>query len=341
MLDLLERYLVVGLHIPDGFLTVPVSLLFWLITVVCVGLAVQRTNAALDDRQVPLMGVMAACIFAAQMLNFPVAGGTSGHLLGGALAAITLGPWAAVLVMACVVGLQALLFQDGGLVVMGANIFNMGIITALIGSAIFFGLLRMVGRRPWGLVVSGFVAGWLSVLLASTLTSLQLIFSGTAPAQVVLTAMTGVHLLIGIGEGLITGAALSFLLATRPDLLPATIADDIAGRRRPISKTSVLGVGLAVAALLALLSPLASGSPDGLERVAENLGFLDRGQDASYNVIPDYMVPGFEGGFSTILAGLVGVLILAALGYGLATVLRRRQSASSTTDAGSNPGRAG
>jgi cobalt/nickel transport system permease protein len=325
MLGLLERYVVLALHIPDGFLSVPVSLLFWLITIICVGLAARRTSAVLDDRQVPLMGVMAACIFAAQMLNFPVAGGTSGHLLGGALAAIALGPAAGMLVMACVVALQALLFQDGGLVVMGANIFNMGILTALIGGTIFYGLLRVLGRQARGLVVSGFIAAWLSVMLAAALTSLQLIASGTAQAQVVLTAMLGVHLLIGIGEGLITAAALSFLLATRPDLLPAPLTDELAGRRRPLSKGAVLGAGLLIATILALLSPFASGSPDGLERVAEDLGFLDRGLAPGYNIIPDYTLPGVEGGLSTILAGLVGVLIVAVLGFGIATMLRRRQ----------------
>src|SRR3712207_5567975 len=134
------------------------------------------------------MGVMAACIFAAQMLNFPVAGGTSGHLLGGALAAIVLGPWSGMLVMACVIALQALLFQDGGLVVMGANIFDMGIFTAFAGGAIFMVLLKLFGRRSWGLVASGFVAAWASVVLAAAVASLQLIASGTASEQVVLPA---------------------------------------------------------------------------------------------------------------------------------------------------------
>ena len=218
-----SRLIALGLHIPDNFLTLPVSLLFLLITIGCVALAVRRTNAALDDRQVPMMGVMAACVFAAQMLNFPVAGGTSGHLLGGALAAIALGPSAGILVMTCVVALQALLFQDGGLVVMGANIFNMGVLTALVGWGLFRALLGVLGSRSWGLVVAGFVAAIASVLAAAFLTALQLVASGTANAQVVIPTMLGVHLLIGIGEGLITAAALSFLLATRPDLLPVPV----------------------------------------------------------------------------------------------------------------------
>ena len=332
MLELLERYVVLGLHIPDGFLTLPVSALFWAIAFASVALAVQRTSQVLDDRQVPLMGVMAACIFAAQMLNFPVAGGTSGHLLGGALAAIVLGPWAGMLVMTCVIALQALLFQDGGLIVMGANIVDMGILTALVGGAVFYGLLRITGRQRWGLVASGFIAGLLSVVLAAGMAALQLIASGTAQAAVVLPAMVGVHVLIGIGEGLITAAALAFLLATRPDLLPARIVNELRGMGRPVSARGVLGVGVGIAALLALLSPFASESPDGLERVAENRGFLDRGEAPSYNIIPDYAIPGVAGPISTVLAGLVGVLIVVALGYGVATLVRRRRSPGRSTD---------
>src|SRR5262245_4460914 len=120
-----------AMHIPDGFLSLGVSLVFWAITIVLLAIAVRRSSDELGERQIPLMGVMAAFIFAAQMINFPVAGGTSGHLLGGALAAMVLGPWPAMLVMASVIGVQGLLLQDGGLVVMGANIFNMGLLTAL------------------------------------------------------------------------------------------------------------------------------------------------------------------------------------------------------------------
>lgn len=326
MLHVLERYLVLALHIPDGFLSAPVSLLFWAVAVLCITIAVRRTSEALDDRQVPLMGVMAACIFAAQMLNFPVLGGTSGHLLGGALAAIVLGPWAAVLVMTCVIALQALLFQDGGLLVMGANIFNMGILTALVGGTTFYGLLRIFGRRSWGQVLAGFCAAWLSVIVSALFCSIQLTVSGTATAQVVLPAMIGVHLLIGVGEGLITVGAISFILTTRPDLLSTGLTDALNGKSRPLSRRGVLGTGLAIAVLLALLSPLASSSPDGLERVAEDQNFLDRALQPFYNLLPDYSIPGIaNGALSTILAGLVGVIIVVALGYSVALLLRRRR----------------
>ena len=136
----------IPMHIPDGFLSLIVSIICWAITASVVGAAISKTNKALGEKQIPLMGVMAAFIFAAQMINFPVAGGTSGHLLGGALAAIVLGPWAGMLVMTSVIAVQALLFQDGGLVVMGANILNMGLATAAVG----YGLYRsMAGRSPY------------------------------------------------------------------------------------------------------------------------------------------------------------------------------------------------
>ena len=304
-----------ALHIPDGFLTLIVSLIFWAITLVMVGLAVSKTNKSLGEKQIPLMGVMAAFIFAAQMLNFPIAGGTSGHFLGGALAAIVLGPWAGILVMTAVVGVQALLFQDGGLLVMGANIFNMGILTAVIG----FGLYRLVVHQKRGLRLA--VAGggaWIATMAAALVTSLQLWLSGTTRLEIVLPAMLGVHALIGIGEGLITVAALTYIEQTRPDLMSA-------------EKTSreggwgwVLG-GVLITLAAVLISPLASGNPDGLERVAENLGFLGIGQDAPYQILPDYTIPFLgETALSTILAGVVGAVILMGLLILVGRNLQRR-----------------
>jgi cobalt/nickel transport system permease protein len=305
-----------ALHIPDGFLSLAISLVFWAITIMLLAVAVRRTSDELGERQIPLMGVMAAFIFAAQMINFPVAGGTSGHLLGGALAAIALGPWAAMLVMASVIGVQALLLQDGGLVVMGANIFNMGLLTALIG----YGLYRSVLGQSQGvrLAVAG-VAAWLSVMAGALATALQLWLSGTSSLGVVVPAMLGVHALIGIGEALITVAALAFIMRTRPDLLEAGAG--AAGGRGWI-------VGGTIAALIVvLLSPLASADPDGLERVAQNLGFLDRGLDAPYQILPDYTIPFLgETPLSTIVAGLIGALVVATVAFGIAWLIRRRPS---------------
>jgi cobalt/nickel transport system permease protein len=207
------------MHIPDGFVNIPVAAATYVASGGSLAYAVRRTNEKLGEKQVPLMGVMGAFIFAAQMLNFPVAGGTSGHLIGGALATILLGPWAGMLIMTSVLVVQALIFQDGGLVALGANVFNMGIVACLVGHYAFIGLKRLLGEGTQGIVISGFIAAWASVVAAAIVCALELAISGTSALAVVLPAMTLVHVLIGIGEGLITVAALAFLMATRRDLL--------------------------------------------------------------------------------------------------------------------------
>jgi cobalt/nickel transport system permease protein len=207
-----------GLHAPDGIASVPVAAVMWLVTIAVLAVAVQRTNRTLDERSIPLMGVMAAFIFAAQMVNFPIFGGTSGHLLGGVLAAVMLGPWAGTLVMACVVAVQALVFQDGGLLILGANIFNMGVIGTLGGYAIYQALCRLLGGEEKARIPASGVAAWAAVMGGALAMSIQLIASGTAEPAVVLPAMLGVHAVIGIGEALITMAALGFIAATRADL---------------------------------------------------------------------------------------------------------------------------
>jgi len=308
-----------ALYIPDGLLSLIVSVVFWIVSIILIIVAARRTQGELGERQIPLMGIMAAFIFAAQMINFPVAGGTSGHLLGGALAAIVLGPWAAILVMTSVIGLQALLFQDGGLLVMGANIFNMGILTALIGYGIYRGAAgQRLGAR---LSVAG-VAAWLSVMAGAFMTAMQLWLSGTSPLGIVMPAMLGVHAIIGIGEALITVAALSFITKTRPDLLAA---DAVKARGGIIW----VAVGALITLIVVLLSPLASASPDGLERVAENIGFLGQGLDAPYELLPDYTLSFLgETGMSTIAAGLIGTIVAAAIAFGVGRLLRRSKSAA-------------
>jgi cobalt/nickel transport system permease protein len=300
------------LHIPDGFLNVTVSIVCWVISVLVLGVAISRTNRSLGEKQVPLMGIMAAFIFAAQMINFPVAGGTSGHLLGGTLAAITLGPWAGMLVMTAVIAVQALLFQDGGLLVMGANILNMGLITVAIG----YGLYRAAagGSRMMKLTAAG-IGAWLSVMAGALFTSLQIWLSGNANLQVIIPAMLGVHALIGIGEALITVAALGFVFRTRPDLLGE-------GSESAKGSRGWVIAGVVISLFVVLLSPFASADPDGLERVAEDLGFLGRGVSAPYAIIPDYTLPFLgETSLSTIFAGLIGLIVVGAvivlLGQGL------------------------
>lgn len=314
-----EEVVVPRMHIPDGFLSMPVALIFWVITVALLLLAIRKTQQQLGERQIPLMGVMAAFIFAAQMINFPIAGGTSGHLLGGVLAAVMLGPWAGMLVMACVIIVQGLLFQDGGLLVMGANIFNMGLVTAALGS-LYHGL---AARQSKGvrLVVAGVLA-WLSVVAGALFTALQLGFSGTSPFAIVVPAMLGVHMLIGIGEGLITMAALAFVMQVRPDLVAAEAVRTGGGRGWVI-------VGLVIALFVAVLSPIASADPDGLERVAIDMGFEEVAMTPPYELFPDYVIPFLgETPLSTILAGVIGALVVALVAFAVGRLLRQRAAAA-------------
>ncbi len=305
------------MHIPDGFLSLLISVFCWAVTVILVGAAISRTQHTLGERQVPLMGIMAAFIFAAQMINFPVAGGTSGHLLGGALAAITLGPWAGMLVMTAVIAVQGLLFQDGGLLVMGANILNMGLLTAITG----YGLYRSVmGRsRTLQLVVIG-AAAWLSVMTGALATSLQLWLSGTARLEMVVPAMLGVHALIGVGEAVITVAAVAFIQRTRPDLLAQ-------GSAAASGSRAWIPVGMLVALAVVMISPLASADPDGLNRVAMDLGFIQTAQSGN-GPLAAYTFPLLaSASLSKIAAGAVGVLVVLGMAYLAGRLLNRKPAA--------------
>lgn len=311
-----------ALHIPDGFVNVPVGVVGWLLTIGVVWLATQQTQSSLGERQIPLVGILAAFIFAAQMINFPVAGGTSGHLLGGALAAILLGPWAAVLVMLTVIAVQALLFQDGGILALGFNVFNMGILTAFVGHTIYTWGYQWLGRTSQAQLISAGVAAWVSVQLAAAATSLELAISGTSPLNVALPAMMGVHVLIGIGEALITVGALLFIQQSRPDLVDST-------KTSPAKVSTLIAVGLLIALAVAFISPLASSHPDGLERVAEDESFLHKAEDAPYTLLPDYTIPGIDDQtLTTILAGIVGVLLVAAIGFGASRLVERQPTQS-------------
>ncbi len=302
----------IALHIPDGFLSLPVALTFWIITIVLVNLAIRKTRGQFGERQIPLMGIMAAFIFAAQMINFPVAGGTSGHLLGGALAAIVLGPWAGMLVMVTVVSVQALIFQDGGLVVMGANIFNMGLLTTMIGYGLFRGVENR-GRKTQ-LTIAG-IAAWVSVVAGALLTAFQLWLSGTSPLRIVFPAMLGVHVLIGLGEAFITVAALAFIFQTRPDIL---------SNEKTKGGRGWILTGVLITLVVLLISPLASANPDGLERVALDLNFIEQSASAPFLILPDYTIPLLgESGVSTIFAGIIGVSLVAGVMMLLVWFMRR------------------
>ncbi|MEB3124418.1 MAG: energy-coupling factor ABC transporter permease [Synechococcales bacterium] len=208
-----------ALHIPDGFLSLPIIGSTSVIAIALVLIALKQVQSTYEERTVPLMGVCGAFIFAAQMINFPIPGGTSGHLLGGTLAGVLLGPWAGSLVMTVVFIVQTVLFQDGGLTVLGANIVNMGLIGTFGGYYMYRTIRFVIGRNRWrGVAIGGAIAAWCSVVFAAIITALQLGWSGTVPLPLVLPAMIGWHIVIGIGEALITMATLRFLWRTRPDL---------------------------------------------------------------------------------------------------------------------------
>jgi len=208
------------MHAPDGFINAPVSLATGAVSASILAIALNKARTELDEKAAPMAGLVAAYVFAAQMLNFPVALGTSGHLLGGALAAILIGPWTGMIAVSVVVILQALLFADGGLTALGFNVFNMGIITVFSGWFVFQLITRFVKGRS-GIVIGAFIAALISVPVSAVSFVLQYAIGGTGTLDVldVLVAMFSVHVLIGIGEGLITALTISAVLALRPDLV--------------------------------------------------------------------------------------------------------------------------
>lgn len=307
------------MHIPDGFVSVPMAAATGVISVVGLGVALGRSQAAFGIRRAPVLGLTTAFIFAAQMINFPVAGGTSGHLLGGTLAAIILGsPWGGALCIATVLIIQAVLFADGGITALGANILNAGVIAVWVGWVLTQTLQRLFGGSKARLPLAAGIAAAVSVVVASIACAIELALSGTAPLAVVLPAMTGVHILIGIGEGLITGGVLAYLATARPDLLP--------GEQQQFKGWLVPVVSIFLIA--GVLSLFASAWPDGLERVAENMGFIDLGEQVRISVptpLADYGIEGL-GQIGASIAGLVGAAVCFAVAFGIAKVVKPKNA---------------
>ncbi|MFA5859317.1 MAG: energy-coupling factor ABC transporter permease [Elusimicrobiota bacterium] len=206
------------MHIPDGFLDTKTWAVLSAVSLTGVSLAIRKINKKVDDKQVPVMGVVAAFIFAAQMLNFPIGGGTSGHFMGAAFAAIIMGPWMSLLIMTTVLIVQCLVFQDGGLTALGANIFNMGIIGPVIGFTTYKIVRQLIPGKN-GIIAGTFTAAWFSIVLAATFCAVELAISGTVPLTAALPAMISIHSVIGIIEGLITLTMISYLLKVRPDII--------------------------------------------------------------------------------------------------------------------------
>ncbi len=209
------------MHIPDGFINLPTSAGFGAVTAGGVWHALRRAADFLDDRRIPLAGLVAGFVFAVQMVNFPVAAGTSGHLLGGVLASVLVGPWLGSVALTVVLIVQGVFFADGGLSAIGLNVFNMAIVGALGGYVIFRALLRLLPKARSTLITAAGVAAGLSVVLAALAFSLEYALGGEGGASVatVTGAMVGVHVLIGIGEGLITALVVGAILRSRPEMV--------------------------------------------------------------------------------------------------------------------------
>ncbi|MFE5862061.1 energy-coupling factor ABC transporter permease [Streptomyces virginiae] len=339
------------MHVPDGFINAPVSVAAGVVAAAAVAVSLRGARRELDERTAPLAGLVAAFIFAVQMLNFPVAAGTSGHLLGGALAAILVGPYTGVLCVSVVLLMQGILFADGGLTALGVNITVMGVVTVVVAHAIFRGLLRILPSTRRSVTVAAFTGALLSVPAAAAAFTAVYAIGGTTdvPIGKVITAMVGVHVLIGIGEAAITAATVGAVIAVRPDLVhgarglttrlklrvdgalvdaPAAAAAPAPAGARSTRKVWVTGLVTALV-LAGFVSFYASASPDGLEKVAADKGIDEKVEEhaAANSPLADYGVKDVDDArLSGGLAGVIGVGVTVVAGTGIFWAVRRRRT---------------
>src|SRR5208337_5808 len=287
------------MHIPDAVLDPRVAALAGVMGAAGLFYGLKSVEGRLKERTTSLMGMMSAFIFAAQMVNFPVGPGVSGHLLGGVLASLMLGPWAGAVVIAAVLIVQCFLFGDGGVTALGANFLNMGLIGAVFGHAIYAPIRRLLGGQR-GVLIGSMIAAWFTVLLAAGACSLELSASGRRGDFLrILSWMALVHAAIGLAEAVITGLVVRFVLLTRPELIDAEPAaemiaegDNASARDRRLLPAALAGLGVALAVAV-FLSPWASELPDGLEFVGEKTGIWGNASDSSFIPAPlaDYQIP--------------------------------------------------
>ncbi|WP_151484929.1 energy-coupling factor ABC transporter permease [Streptomyces albicerus] len=341
------------MHVPDGFIDAPVSVAAGAAAAAAVAVSLRGARRELDERTAPLAGLVAAFIFAVQMLNFPVAAGTSGHLLGGALAAILVGPYTGVLCVSVVLLMQGILFADGGLTALGVNITVMAVVTTVVAYAVFRGLVKLLPKKRRSITVSAFVAAVLSVPAAAAAFTLVYAIGGTTdvPIGQVLTAMVGVHVLIGIGEAAITSLTVGAVIAVRPDLVYGArgltaplklrvggeLVDAPAAEPVPVAARShrkVWLAGLTASLVLAgFVSFYASASPDGLEKVAADKGIDAKAEDhaAADSPLADYSIEGLtDARISGGLAGVIGVGVTVVAGTGVFWAIRRRRTSDTS-----------
>ena len=297
------------MHVPDGFINAPVSAATGLISLGTIWAYIRSAKNLVADRLIALTGMMSALIFVLQMINFPIAAGTSGHLLGGALAVIVLGPSLGIICIAIVVVIQSLLFADGGLSALGVNLLNMAVVTSVIGW-IAISTWKRVFNESYSSIISGsFVAGLLSVVFSSIAFVLEYAIGGTVavPLGNVLIAMISSHLLIGIGEGVITALIVSLLLRVRSDLVYVN-----QNKNQNDKATSFYGLFIILILSLTLLTPYASSSPDGLESVAETYDFNE--ESGIILFLNDYGIKNINNNFlSTVLSAVLGVVVIVAI----------------------------
>ena len=297
------------MHVPDGFINAPVSAATGLISLGTIWAYIRNAKNLVADRLIALTGMMSALIFVLQMINFPIAAGTSGHLLGGALAVIVLGPNLGIICISIVVVIQSLLFADGGLSALGVNLLNMAIVTSIIGWIAISAWKKLFGESYSSIISGSFIAGLLSVVFSSIAFVLEYAIGGTVavPLGSVLIAMVSSHLLIGIGEGIITGLIVSLLLRVRSDLVYVNQNKEIKN-----NATSFYGLFILLILLMTLITPYASSSPDGLESVAESYGFNEESGIVLF--LDDYGITNINNNFlSTILSAVLGIVVIVGL----------------------------
>ncbi|MGW0575380.1 energy-coupling factor ABC transporter permease [Streptomyces sp. NPDC002920] len=338
------------MHVPDGFINAPTSAVTGVVAAGAIAVSLRGARRELDERTAPLAGLVAAFIFAVQMLNFPVAAGTSGHLLGGALAAILVGPYTGVLCVSVVLLMQGILFADGGLTALGVNITDMAIVTTVVAYAVFRGLVKVLPRSRGSITAATFVSALLSVPAAALAFTLLYWVGGTTDIAIgkVATAMIGVHVLIGIGEAAITALTVGAVVAVRPDLVygardlrqklqlrvngelvdtPAPTPAPVAART---SRRTLWVTGLVTSLVLAgFVSFYASANPDGLEKVAADKGIDTKTEEHANAGSPlaDYGVKDVENArLSGGLAGVIGVGVTVVAGSAVFWAVRRRRT---------------
>ena len=308
-----------GMHVPDGFMNVTMSAATGVISFGTLWAYIRSAKDLIADKFIALTGMMSALIFVLQMINFPIAAGTSGHLLGGALAVIVLGPRLGLICLSVVVIIQSLLFADGGLSALGVNVLNMAIVTSATSWFIVKYWIKFIGKNKTSIVTVSVLAGILSVVFSSIAFTIQYAIGGTIsiPVGTVLLAMVTTHLIIGLGEGIITALIITLLMRVRPDLVYAYDRSD-----ENTTKVSFYGLFIILILLLSLITPFASSSPDGLESVAEEFGFTQT--DGIVLLLDDYGINAINNNFlSTVLSALLGVTVVAVMFH---LIINRRKS---------------